>query len=196
MVTAQLMQGLYNKRKFTMFHKNSKWPVNIFLKSTKSSLKMFLKGMPNLSICSLRAENCYVKHTVSSPSKLLVLRNSKRTCQNLQPTERPEWLHGRSERPEASMVCSAITHSLTQLTCFGSIAKIFLWSKLHATALKRRKCSSAEEDAVSQHALGRRRFHTVCKCPDLKPSKRGICSLEQHLWCRQFYERSLDHEIV
>jgi len=126
MVTAQLMQGLYNKRKFTMFHKNSKWPVNIFLKSTKSSLKMFLKGMPNLSICSLRAENCYVKHTVSSPSKLLVLRNSKRTCQNLQPTERPEWLHGRSERPEASMVCSAITHFLTQLTCFGSIAKIFL----------------------------------------------------------------------
>lgn len=70
--------------------------------------------MLNLLIYILRAENCYVKYTVSSTSKLLVLRKIKRTCQNLQPTKQPEWFHSRSKRPEARMVCSAITHSLTQ----------------------------------------------------------------------------------
>lgn len=60
--------------------------------------------MPNLLIYSLRAENPRVKYTVSSTSKLLVLRDSQRTCQNLQSIKPLEWLHGRSERLEARML--------------------------------------------------------------------------------------------
>lgn len=54
------------------------------------------------------------------------------------------------------MVCCAITHSLIADMLWLDSTKVFLRIKLQTMALqKKNKGSSKEQDAVSQHALGR-----------------------------------------